>query len=87
MKRPQAFGSLNDNVSALATRVCIGTFDAPIIVWADDRGQVFGARVSRTLKVPATWIAGTFDSGSQHADIEEDLRMLQCERARDWISD
>ncbi|MEP7042086.1 MAG: hypothetical protein ABI843_03430 [Dokdonella sp.] len=87
MQKRQAFGTLHDNLSALAARVYIGTFEAPILVWADDVGEVFGVHPSKSPQVPATWIAGTFDSDVQHSDIEDDLRMLLRERAKDWIVD
>jgi hypothetical protein len=80
-------GSLREDMTALAAKVYQTLMDGPRLVWADDDGRVYSGEPSDDNRVPPSWIAGTFAFGQPAGDIEEDLRALRRERAKDWIID
>jgi hypothetical protein len=80
-------GSLHDDLQALAGCVQRSMMDGAVTVWAEDDSRVFACPADACPALPVHWIAGTFMFGQSHRDIEEDLRALLRERAKDWIVD
>lgn len=85
--KKQSLGSLHSDLGAVAARVQDALREGTLTVWADDRGEIFAAAPDTTNDVPTHWISGTFGMGMPTKDIEDDLRALLRERARNWIVD
>jgi hypothetical protein len=83
----QSLGSLHGDLRRIAEQVQRSAQFGTLTVWADDSGEVFVAAPEVTVDVPAHWIAGTFGTGMPLQYIEDDLRALLRERARNWIVD
>jgi hypothetical protein len=80
-------GSLSEDMKNLAGKVYQTLMDGPRLVWADDDGRVYSGEPNDDVRVPPSWIAGTFAFGQPADDIEGDLLALRRERAKDWIID
>jgi hypothetical protein len=78
-------GHLHDDLTAVAGRVLQELTHQRHLVWSNQTGAVFMARGDAHGDVPAHWIAGNFSIGQSISNIEDDLRLLLRERAKDSI--
>lgn len=86
-RKRQPLGSLHGDLADLAGRIQRVVYEDTMTVWADDCGDVFADVPAAAVDVPEHWIAGTFGLGLPLQHIEDDLRALLRERARNWIVD
>lgn len=78
-------GSLYDALPEVAVQAHLQLANLDITVWADVDGKVYADDPGTVDAIPAHWIAGTYRLGQPITDIEDDLRILLRERAKDWI--
>ena len=78
-------GCLSDPLAQLAIRIVEYIATRMSTVWVDDLSEVFVATSDSARSFPAHWLVGTYSSGMCARDIEEDLRAVLAERAKDWI--
>jgi hypothetical protein len=80
-------GVLCEDMNALVAKVAQTLADGPRLIWADDRGTVFSSDADASKKIPASWIAGTFNMGQPIGRIEEDLGAIIAERSNGAMLD
>ena len=78
-------GCLSDPLAQLATRIVEYVATRVSTVWVDDLSEVFVAASDPARNIPAHWLVGTYTCGMPARDIEDDLRAVMAERAKDWI--
>jgi len=78
-------GCLSDPLAQLAIRIVGIIATRTSTVWVDDLSEVFVAAVDPSRNIPSHWLVGTYTCGIPARDIEDDLRAVLVERARDWI--
>lgn len=78
-------GCLSDPLSQLAARVIEIIAAQASMVWVDDRSEVFVAAIDSPQAIPSHWLVGSYTCGMSTPDIEDDLRAVLAERARNWI--
>lgn len=78
-------GCLSDPLAQLAMRIVEYIATRVSMVWVDDLSEVFVAASDPARSIPAHWLVGTYTCGMPARDIEDDLRAVLAERARDWI--
>jgi len=78
-------GCLSDPLAQLAMRIVEYIATRVSTVWVDDLSEVFVAASDPARAFPAHWVVGTYTCGMPARDIEEDLRAILVERAKDWI--
>jgi len=78
-------GCLSDPLSQLAARVVEIIAAQASAVWVDDRSEVFVVATDAAHAIPPHWLVGTYTCGMLARDIEDDLRAVLAERARNWI--
>ena len=81
----ECIGCLSDPLSQLAIRIVELIATHASTVWVDDLSEVFVAANDPVRSIPAHWLVGTYTCGMPAQEIEEDLRAVLAERARDWI--
>jgi len=77
-------GCLSDPLSLLAFRIVEFIATRTSTVWVDDLSEVFVA-VDSSPPIPQHWLVGTYTCGVSACDVEDDLRAVLAERAKDWI--
>jgi hypothetical protein len=80
--QPQRIGTLDDDLTALAGAVHRELPGGDRMVWIDDQREVFIDNPGHLSEIPAHWLVGTFAQGSKMREIEDDLREMARERAR-----
>ncbi len=78
-------GTLYEELGEVAERVARITGEHPVLVWADESGNVSAIDVANAPPIPASWVAGTFDATADPGDIKQDLRLLLRERVKRWM--
>ena len=78
-------GCLSDPLAQLAMRIVEYIATRVSTVWVDDLSEVFVAANDPVRSIPAHWLVGTYTCGMPAQEIEEDLRAVLAERARDCI--
>jgi len=78
-------GCLSDPLAQLAIRIVQIIATRVSTVWVDDLSEVFVAVEAPSRTLPPHWLVGTYTCGVPARDIEDDLRAVLAERARDWI--
>ena len=76
---------MRDPLAQLAMRIVEYIATRVSTVWVDDLSEVFVAANDPVRSIPAHWLVGTYTCGMPAQEIEEDLRAVLAERARDWI--
>ena len=85
MRSSRCVGTLREALPDVAVQAHLRLANGDISVWADFDGNVYADDPDAVGTVPTHWIAGTYRLGQPIADIEDDLRILLRERAKDWI--
>lgn len=78
-------GCLSDPLEQLAIRIIEIIATQVSTVWVDDLSEVFVAAADPSRAIPPHWLVGTYTCGIPARDIEDDLRALLADRAKDWI--
>jgi len=81
----ERIGCLSDPLGQLAMRVVEYIATRISTVWVDDLSEVFVAEADPLRTIPPHWLVGTYTCGVPARDIEDDLRAVLADRAKDWI--
>jgi len=74
-------GTLHESLEDVAWRVHHLPADISIVVWVDDRGNVYASEAHSAPPITADQIVGSYARGPSLEAIEEDLRAALCDRA------
>lgn len=81
----ECIGCLSDPLSQLAIRIVELIATHASTVWVDDLSEVFVAQADPMRAIPPHWLVGIYTCGIPVRDIEDDLRAVLADRAKDWI--
>ena len=80
-------GSLYEDLASVAWRVHHLPEMPSLVVWVDERAEVYAAASDSAPDITADKLIGTYGPGRTLEAIEDDLRAMLRERARGAIAD
>ena len=83
----KSVGSLHDDLSLIANRVCIATRYSLVTVWVNDEADVYAERKEAAEGIAAHCLIGIYSMGMTSNDIVDDLLEARRERLRMGILD
>jgi hypothetical protein len=73
-------GSLFGDLAAVANELCRAVQRYPVTAWMNADAEVLYQPAHDEIPGIVDWIAGTYSSGANAADIEDDLNQLRAQR-------
>jgi hypothetical protein len=80
-------GSLHENLADVAWRVQHLPNMVTIVVWIDDRARVYAAAVDNAPELDASMLIGSYAPNRMADVIQDDLRAMLRDRAKDFMAD